>query len=186
MLVKQRRFNEAEPVLTDSLRVLRASGWTEGIAMIELQLARIQIEQGAFEAADQMLERVTSDLTQMGKPMYALEASVLRATSLSRAGDPVAALELLARASADKGASGPLLPTLACARATACVALGRFEEAEREVAVGLTDARTQGLPYEEAQLLLVRVGIARRRNESPDPHDAKAIENILASLGVRE
>jgi tetratricopeptide (TPR) repeat protein len=187
MLVKQRRFDEALPVLTDALRVMRASGWAEGIAMIELQLGRIQVERGDFAAADQTLERVTADFAHLGKPVYALEAAAARANGLHRAGQSALALELLdgAIASAARSDSASMRPILACTRALACAALGRVDEAEREITAGLAAAREQNQPYEEALLLQARCDIARHANRLPDPEDAKAAEQIFGGLGVR-
>jgi class 3 adenylate cyclase/tetratricopeptide (TPR) repeat protein len=187
MLVKQRRFDEALPVLTDALRVMRASDWTEGIAMIELQLGRIHIERGDFAAADQMLDRVTADFGRIGKPMYALEAAAARANGLHRAGQSTLALELLDRAIARAGGSdsASLRPILACTRALACATLGRVDEAEREIIDGLAAARAQNQPYEEAMLLEARCDIARQGNRLPDPEDAKAAAQIFGGLGVR-
>src|SRR4029077_13182759 len=126
--------------------------WAEGVAMIELQLARIQIERGTYDAADQMLERVIAEFERLDKPMYALEASATRAVGLCRAGKPAAALELLARVSAAARTNDMSLmrPVLAHARATALDMLGRIDDAERDLADGLLSARNQGLPYEEA------------------------------------
>jgi class 3 adenylate cyclase/tetratricopeptide (TPR) repeat protein len=187
MLVKQRRFEEAPPILLDALRVVRASDWAEGVAMIELQLARIQIERGGYEAADEMLERVVAEFERLDKPMYALEASATRALGLCRAGKPAAALGLLTRvgAAARTNDMGLMRPVLAHARATALALLGRSEDAERDLADGLLAARNQGLPYEEAMLLLVRCDIARSRNQPPDPIDAEAVEKISNDLGIR-
>ena len=187
MLVKQRRFDDALPVLTDALRVMHGSEWAEGIAMIELQLGRIQFERGDFASADQTLERVTADFGRLGKPMYALEAAAARSYGLHRAGQPSRALALLDAAitRADRSESASLIPILACTRALACAALGRFDEAEREIRDGLAAAREQTQPYEEALLLEARCDIARQRHRSPDAEDAKAAARIFDGLGVR-
>ncbi len=85
MFVKQRRFDEAPPILLDALRVVRTSEWAEGVATIELQLARIQIERGAYDTADRMLEGVIAEFERLDKPMYAIEASATRTVGLCRA-----------------------------------------------------------------------------------------------------
>ncbi len=80
---------------------------------------------------------------------------------------------------------GLMRPVLAHARATALAMLGCSEDAERDLADGLLAARNQGLPYEEAMLLLVRCDIVRGRNRHPDPVDAEILERISNDLGIR-
>ena len=48
ILVNQRRFDEAEPLLHDARRAMRAAEFDEGVAVIDIQLARILIERGQF------------------------------------------------------------------------------------------------------------------------------------------
>ena len=60
ILVKRRQFDEAEPILRDTIRVMRASEFNDGAAYAEIQLARMLIELGKTEDAEQMMERVAS------------------------------------------------------------------------------------------------------------------------------
>ncbi len=185
MLVKQRRFEAAEPVLKEALRVMRATEFAEGAAMAQIQLARILIERGAADEADAMLDRVGAELTRIGKAPTAVEAAVVRASGRVRRGDAAAALELLDRATAAAGNDAILLrPAVAWARSTALAALGRFDEAEQEVRAGLAAAREQRLPYEEALLLIAKAKISAQRGREPDPADAEAAHRILRDLGV--
>ena len=188
MLVKQRRFDDALPVLTDALRVMRGSDWAEGIAMIELQLGRIQIERGDFacsgsdaRAGDCRLRASAgSRCTRSRRPPRARTGCI---APVNRVGHWHCLTRAIARA--DRSESASLIPILACTRALACAALGRFDEAEREIRDGLAAAREQNQPYEEALLLEARCDIARQRHRSPDAEDAKAAARIFDGLGVR-
>jgi class 3 adenylate cyclase/tetratricopeptide (TPR) repeat protein len=186
MLVKQRRYQEAEPVLRDAIRLLRAAHFSEGVNRGEIQLARILIERGALDEAEAMLQRVQREFAEAGQHLAALEAATMRALGRQRGGAARAALELIdaARAAAGDGAA-LLLPVVACERSAILGELGRLEEARAETAAGLEAARAQGLPYEEAILLNVRAALASQAGQVPDPEEIEAAQQILSGLGVR-
>jgi hypothetical protein len=185
MLVKQRRYEEAEPVLRDAIRVLRAAHFVEGMNRGEIQLARILIERGEVAQAEQMLARVQNEFGAAGQPLAALEAACIRAFGRLRAGAAAEALALLDDA---RSAAGPdanlLLPAVACERARILGRLGRLEEARADISAGLEAARSQGLPYEEAMLLQVDAEIAAKAGIDAGSA-AAAAQQILNSLGVR-
>ncbi|MCZ6656907.1 MAG: AAA family ATPase [Gammaproteobacteria bacterium] len=185
MLVKQRRYDEAEPVLHDAIRVMRATGFAEGVDAGEMQLAHILIARGKPNQADAMLERIVTNFTQAGQPLSALEAAVARCKAKQDLGEPDAALALLDEAIAAAGRDAELLrPTYAAERATTLAAIGRIEDAERELASGLAAAAAHHLPYEEAVLRLARSGLAPLLDAPFDPEDVELASRILANLGV--
>ena len=186
MLVKQRRFDDAEPVLKDVLRVMRASGYSEGVALVEVQLAEILIARGELAAAETMLARVVEHFSQSGQAMCMLEASIVRASGRVRAGDAATALELLERATTAAAADAAVMgPALAWARASALIAQRRFDEADQEVVAGLAAARQQNLPYEEAMLLLLKGDVAVQLGGDVDEAALDVAEGTLERLGVQ-
>ena len=185
MLVKQRRFDEAEPVLRDAIEVLRAAHAFDGVNRGEIQLARILIERGAFAEADAMLLRVEREFREAGQHLAALEAAAMRALGALRSGDPRTALDQLDQA---RQATGPdadlLLHVVACERAPILAALGDYDAAWDEVLRGLEAALAQGLPYEEAVLLQIKAEVGTASGRSLDPKEAEAAQRILSGLGV--
>ncbi len=76
-------------------------------------------------------------------------------------------------------------PVLARLRATGLAALGRFDEALDQIDSGLTQARQQGLLYDQGLLLELRCDTVRARGATPDPDDVAEAEQLLDRLGVR-
>lgn len=185
ILGKRRRFEEAEPMLRDTIRIMRASEFNDGAAYAEIQLARILIERGANDEAEHMMARVAAEFAKIGQALSALEALLVQSLAKIGVGDAAAALELLASAAGEVGDDARLFePQIAEARARALAALGSRSEAEQAIVGGLKAARYFGLPYEEGMLLLARIDIARAANLEPDSQDVEAAQKILGDLGV--
>jgi len=183
--VKRGQHDEAEPVLRDAVRVLRASGFNDGAACSELQLARVLVHRDAFEEANAMLERIRTEFMALGQSANALEASLIGALARIRQGQADAALGLLDQAATAAGDSGALLlPQVAEARARALAATGNYAAANDEIEEGLVAARRLGLRYEEAILLVARIDIARAVGAGADPADLAESARILKGLGA--
>jgi len=185
LLVKRGRLDEAEPLLQQAIRSMRATEFGEGASIAELQLARLWVERGALDEAESLLERVAEVFASLRQASKGLECALVQAECRMRARRPAEALQEVDRAAAAAGEDAAVLaPQVAHARARALAALGRHGEAEREVTTGLASAREQGLPYDEALLLLARAQIARKDGREPDLSDIDAAKRILDSLGV--
>lgn len=185
ILGKRRRFDEAEPILRDTIRVMRASEFNDGADYAEIQLARILIERGEAEKAERMMDRVVAEFTKIGQALSALEAVLVQSLAKTYAGEPAAALVLLDSAAGAVGDDARLFePQIAEARSRALAALGRIGEAEQTIESGIDAARYYGLPYEEGMLLLSRIDVARAAGRVPDSEDVEAAEKILGGLGI--
>ncbi|GAA2041164.1 adenylate/guanylate cyclase domain-containing protein [Agromyces tropicus] len=182
LLVSQRRFDEAEPVLVTAVRVLRAHGRVDAAIFADIQLARLRLlrcDEGALES----LVQLRTEAIRTGQVQSAIEAAILIAYGLVQEGRPEEALDTLDRTEAGAADEadvygGPLART----RAQALLALGRNAEAREVVAAGLTMSREQGLIYEVALLQLIEA----RLTESPDGRRAvrAEAEELLGRLGV--
>jgi class 3 adenylate cyclase/tetratricopeptide (TPR) repeat protein len=187
LLVNQGRLDEAEAVLVDSVRVLRAAGAVSFIAQGEIQLARVHLSRGEYADAERRAAAVAARLLELGQPATALEASLVGAEAVIRDGRPQEALALIdaaeAAARADAVAS---LPRLSLQRARALLALDDPARAAELADAGLVAAREQELPYEEALLLRV-ASRARSRlgDEATAAQEWRAAEDLLASVGAR-
>jgi ATP/maltotriose-dependent transcriptional regulator MalT len=186
MLVRRGQLDEAMPILRDVVRVMRASGFSDGAAYAEAQIGRLLVQRGSLGAAVNLLERVIAELRQLGKATSALEAACVQAEAMALLGRGEEALQLVeASAKAAGNNARSFAPQIAAARVQALASLGRVEEARQAINLGLASAREYGLPYEEALLLAARAEMDRRQGKGPDASDIATLDRILASLGVR-
>ncbi|MDO8122571.1 adenylate/guanylate cyclase domain-containing protein [Isoptericola sp. b490] len=186
LLVNQGRLDEAEAVLVDSVRVLRAAGAASFIAQGEIQLARINLSRGELADAEHRAFTVARRLLDLGQPATALEASLVGAEAVIRSGRPHEALGLIdaAEAAANTEAVSSL-PQLCLQRGRALLALDEATRAAEVAEAGLTAAREQGLPYEEAQLLRVVSDARGRLGDEPGAALAwREAQDILTSVGA--
>ena len=88
MLLKQRRFDEAESLLTDVIRSLKAAHYDEGVCRAEMQLGRILIERGEFDQAEEMLRSAAENFDAAGQRLAALETTINRANGCAATASP--------------------------------------------------------------------------------------------------
>ncbi len=139
---------------------MQAAEFDEGVAVIDIQLARILIERGQFAQAEASMSHTAAEFTRLQKHAFALEASVVLAEARLSQSNPAAALDLLDRAAQAAGQDAKLIrPRTARVRARALAALGRLEDAENEIDNGIVAAREHALRYDEALLLALRAEI---------------------------
>ncbi len=164
---------------------MRASGFNDGAAYAEIQLARILVERGRFAEADELMAGVAAEFAGIGQSLSSLEAVMVQAVAKASAGQAEAALELLEDAAGAAGEDARLFePQIAEVRARVLLALGRIEEAQRAIHKGLEAARDYALPYEEAMLLQARIDIAGSVGAEPDPGDVDACRKLMDGLGI--
>jgi len=186
LFVKQGHADKAEPLLNEAVRVLRAIHHADLKAYAEIQLARVWVLRRAVAEAYRVSDHAREQLEALGKRMYSLEAATVQGLARVIGGEPEATFALIESAAARAGdAASGLVPMAAHARACALLALGRLEDAEREIGIGLQAAKELGFPYEEAQLLFLRSEGSRRLGRDPSPGDEARCAEILKGLDVR-
>ena len=154
VLASQRRFDDADTVLTDAVRVLRVSGVPAFAAYGEVHRARVLLGRGDVVAAETLAQDAELELVALGQKVSALEAALVRVEALTRQGRAPEALVLLeSNAGSATGEGVALQPRLNLERARALTALGRHDEALTEAAAGVALADQYSLPFERAQLL---------------------------------
>ena len=182
--VNQRRFAEAEVILKEALRTMQSLGFDEGVATINLQLARIMIEHHAFDEAEALMDQVADTFDEMGEPRFVLEATILRCDALRGAGRAELALEVLDDCMHSTHDVGFLQAKAAYTRSLILADLNRFDDALAEVEGGIKAAKQLRLPFDEALLFKARAEILAA-NGNPLSADAAAeSERLLAGLGV--
>lgn len=183
--VSQHRLDEAEPKLTEAMRIMRAAQFSEGISTIEIEQARICLQRDRLEDAITLSSSAAAQLELVGQHYFVLQALLVKANALVRNGDPKIALQQVDEA---VGAIGDeavhLKAKTAAVRAQAYMALGRIDEAAAEVEVGLDAAELQNLPHDQAVLLTIRHDLDEKRGVTPDPADLKQAHVIFDTLGV--
>ena len=187
LLVSRRAYAEAEPLLRESIRVLRASRALDDVLFAEIQLGRLLVERGDAVAGVAQLAAVRAEAASLGQVGYAFEAALHLATGQTMLGDHLGALDTIAVAIEAFGLVDAVYrPTLARVRVMALARLGRDAEADEELAAGLDSARQQGLAYEEALLLQESIRVRRQRHlpAADDEGDEQALTAILDRLNI--
>ena len=186
ILVNRGQLDDAERVLRDCIRVLKVSGIEFAVAYGEMLLARVTLAKGRLDEADRQLVRVVDTFMGFGARMTALEASLVRAEVALADARPADALTIIDEAErAAKGEAAPLRARSCLQRAAALQALGRLDECETALDLGLASAREQALPYEEALLLKVRAQVTADRDASSAAVDRAESMRLLEELGAR-
>ncbi len=186
VLVSQNRLAEAEKVLQDAVRVLRATSAEDDAPFAEIQLARLLVECGEHAQAADLLRRLNTEASRLGQTVNELETGIYMARLSVLGGDPSDALDLLDKAEREAGGDAVVFAAaLARERATALAAAGRVSEARRVVTAGLEEARRQGLPYDEALLLRLDIDLARDEGYEPDADRIGDAAALMERLGIR-
>ena len=160
VLVNQGRLDEAEPLLRDAVRVLRASEYG-GVPFAEMHLGRLLAARGEFDEAERLLRAAAEQWRASGIAASSHETAIHLADCLIRSGHPEDGLDTLAE---DFGAKPEEIAIFEAARAavlaSAHLDLGRVDEALEMVCHGVGIARERALMFDLARLLLLadRIG----------------------------
>jgi class 3 adenylate cyclase/tetratricopeptide (TPR) repeat protein len=186
LLINLGQLDEAESLLDDSVRVLRAAGGAPFVAHGDMQRARIHLSRGEYEEAASLALSASERLAVLGAAASALEAALVRADAVIRDGRPGDALAIIDEAEqAARHEALSLLSRTCLQRSRALLALGRFDESEELVETGLIAAREQELPYDEALLLRVSSRVRRHLDDVAGAAAAwTSADALLASLGA--
>lgn len=185
VLVSRRAFADAEPMLIETIQVLRAAHALDDVLFAEIQLGRLLVERREAATAIEHLTAVRQEALTVGQVGYAFEAAMYVASALVSLGRRTDAVELIDRAEADLGFVDPIYkPSLARVRALAEAGPGRVVDGRRLIADGLTSARSQGLAYEEALLLLASLELDLLDGDEPDAAVIRDLQVLSARFGV--
>ena len=152
----------------------------------EVQLGRVLMELGDLSAARQMLEKARRQFTELGEAGYVLDTAIQLASCALRDRDPTEALRVLDEAESIAGDETRVFAApIARMRARALADLGLLDAAAEMALAGLEEAAAQGIPYEEAMLLLAKAEIEKRTGATPDDAEMRRAHEILSGLGVQ-
>ncbi len=186
VLISQRRYDEAEPLLAGAVRVLRAHHLVDAALFAEIQQGRLLIGQGRFDEAFEHLTEIRAEATQVGQLHSTLEAAIHLAEEHVRRLEPIKALRLLDEAERDAGPDAALFATaIARVRTKALLSRGAVDDAAEVVHPGLRTARAERLRYDEARLLEILADIVRATGDTERANElSEEAQRLLRSLGV--
>lgn len=185
VLVNQGRLDEAEPILRDAIRVLRASDFG-AVPFVEMHLGRCLIARGDLDQAERLLRGGLDQWLATGRAASAHETAVHLADCLVRAGRPDEALAVFSEVTgADPEDVAIFEAATALVTSSALVELDRVDEAREVLAGGVAAARDRAQTFDLARLLLLadRIGPPfDRRLGTVEP--AEEAYHLFDRLGV--
>ena len=185
ILVNQGRLDEAESLLLEAQRVLRATG-SESVQFADLQLGRLAMERGDLERAERLLTCSHQDATAVGMHGSALEVAIQLSRCHLLRDDPSTALDILRRAQRAAKAEAALYDVQVAEVETRILArLELYEQARAANEAGVAEARRQNLVYELALLLLAAADVAEREGDGSGSGPLAEATALLERLGCR-
>ena len=186
LLVRQGRSDDALQLLEETLRVSRAVGDEELVALVRKEQGRARSRAGDIQAGLMLLEQARASLVQLREPHEVVDADIASAEAHLLAGRPEDALSLIERALAEAASlhAATLLPSAHRVQAAALFALGAVEQARATLEEGLRQSSSPDVAHERGFLLAVAARLARyEANPDADRLDEQARE-ALEMLGV--
>ncbi|MGH1506212.1 MAG: AAA family ATPase [Acidimicrobiales bacterium] len=184
LLVSQRRHDEAEPILRDAVRRVRASGhWASAVA--DMHLGRLLTQTGAHDEALERLQRAV-ETAEAGGHFAVVESRLHLALALCSAGEIDDAQDLIdGLASMDEAERRVFAVLLERCRLRVAIARDDLDGIDRAVRAGIAAAAGRPVDFELAMLVLEAVdhtAIDLRDVDWPQPR-ARAVET-LRGIGV--
>jgi tetratricopeptide (TPR) repeat protein len=152
----QRRFADAQQLLSRSFDLYRKNGDSHGIAMSYLKRAKVAEESGDLQGAESLLRAAITDIDTAVEPQLALYARHNLAVCLVQAGRFQEAEEMLAELrEAFTQTAKPLdRVRLRWTEGKVAFGLGRIAEAEATLRAAQTDFLERGMGYDTALVAL--------------------------------
>ena len=186
VLVRQGRSDEALPLLQSSLRVARAVGDEDLVALVHKEMGRARSRAGDVAAGLIFLEEARAELTKLREPQEVVDADIASAEAHLLAGRPEQALVLTERAVTEAASiqAATLLPSAYRVQAAALFAKGDVAQARAALAEGLRRSSSPEVAHERGFLLAVAARIARQGNDPDAELLAERAREALELLGV--
>jgi tetratricopeptide (TPR) repeat protein len=186
VLVRQGRSDEALPLLQNTLRVARAVGDEDLVALVRKEMGRAQSRAGDVAAGLILLEEARNELTRLREPQEVVDADIASAEAHLLAGRPEQAMVLIERAATEAASihAATLLPSAFRVQAAALFAMGQVAQARTALAQGLRQSSSPEGAHERGFLLAVAARIARQNNDPDAELLAEQAREALELLGV--
>jgi predicted ATPase/class 3 adenylate cyclase len=186
VLVRQGRSDEALPLLENTLRVARAVGDEDLVALVRKEMGRAQSRAGDAAAGLRLLQESRAQLAKLRERHQVVDADIASAEAHLLAGSPDMALALIDRALLDAASihAATLLPSAYRVRAAALLATGDVAQARTALAEGLRQSSSPDVGHERGFLLAVAARIAVLRQDPGAAQLEQEANAALESLGV--
>jgi tetratricopeptide (TPR) repeat protein len=185
-LVKQGRSDEALPLLENTLRVARAVGDDDLVALVRKEMGRAQSRAGDPRAGLTFLVEARNELIRLRERHEVVDADIASAEAHLLAGQPEEALALIREALAEAASikAATLLPSAYRVQAGALFAVGDITQARAALAEGLRQSSSPDAAYERGFLLAMAARIARQDDDPEADRLAEQTREALELLGV--
>jgi ATP/maltotriose-dependent transcriptional regulator MalT len=186
VLVRQGRSDEALSVLENPLRVARAVGDQELVALVLKEQGRARSRSGDVEAGLILLENARAQLARLRERHEVIDADIASAEAHMLAGAPDRALTLIQKALRDAASiqAATLLPSAYRVQAAALLAMGDIAHARTALAEGLRQGSSPEVAHERGFLLAVAARLARHDQDPGAAELEQEARTALGSLGV--
>jgi tetratricopeptide (TPR) repeat protein len=185
LLVRQGR-DEAWRLLENTMRLARAVGDEELVALVRKEQGRAKSRGGDVETGLRLLQDARDQLMKLREPQEVVDADIASAEAHLLAGRPEQALILIQGALTEAASlhAATLLPSARRVQAAALWATGDGAQARIALAEGLRQSSSPDVAHERGFLEVVAARIARQDNDPDvDRLDEQARE-ALELLGV--
>ena len=186
VLVRQGLTDEALPLLHNTLRVARAVGDEDLVALVRKEMGRALSRAGDVAGGLILLEEARTELTRLREPQEVVDADIASAEAHLLAGRPLQALVLIDRALPEAASihAATLLPSAYRVQAAALFAMGQIAQARNALTEGLRQSSSPDAAHERGFLLAVAARIARRDDDPDADRLAEQAREALELLGV--
>jgi class 3 adenylate cyclase/tetratricopeptide (TPR) repeat protein len=185
VLVSRGALDQAEAVLGDARRVLRAMNLAPYVIFADTQLARLALERGLVDEAVDRLVAISGDAERIAHAGISLEVAVYLAHAQVAGGSPAAALDVLGWAEDAAGDEAAFLGVaLNRVRGSALLGLGRLADAAARLEEALAGAVKQSLLYEELLILRARADLAEAAGRPRSAEELLRIVEVQKLLGL--
>jgi tetratricopeptide (TPR) repeat protein len=181
VLSDQGRWEEAEQVLREALRIWRGSRYEWGAAFATALLGRTVVRAGRHSEGIGLLEEGLAGLRRLGAMSDTALVEAYVAEALAFAGEPERALAAADRLLVAASRTAPLLHRV---RGFALAQRGAREPAEEALMASLDEARTQGIDFEVAITLDALERLSGRHADDPHIEGRRQRDALLAELDV--
>ena len=173
-------------MLQNTLRVARAVGDEDLVALVRKEMGRAQSRAGDVAAGLRLLEESRAQLAKLREPHQVVDADIACAEAHLLAGSPDVALALIERVLVDTASihAATLLPSAYRVQAAALLATGDVAQAQTALTEGLRRSSSPEVAHERGFLLAVAARIAVLRQDPGAAQMEQEAKAALASLGV--
>ena len=186
LLIRQRRFTDAEPLLAAALRAAQAADDRELVALVARETGRVLAGSGRVGEAMSKFDAARAGLGELGLPLELIGLDTALADCLTDAGDTERAIAVAneAVARAEELHAELLLAAVHRVRGRALLAAGRDDDARAAFEEGL---RCQDGGDGRHEYALNLLGLAQLATRDAQPDAARLLSEsnrILDALGV--